>query len=411
MTSRPIGGTFGHEAIPRGKVLADAARPRRRALILLLGFVSAAYVASTLALAPLLVQLAAELGVTIGAAGIASAAYSVPGIVLAVVLGPFSDRYGRKRFLVVGTLVLGLGSLAASVAPTFASLVASRVVAGIGGGFIASSLIATVADRFAVHERGRAMASLFSVNAVLTIVGVPAAGIVAAATTWRLPLVLLGVFALLVSLAVTLWLPSSRSSARDASVRRLYALVLGHRPALLYLTVGFLAALPTTAIWGTYLVAFFQTVFGLPQSVASVLAVSSGIGLIIGSQAGGRLADRAGHRSVLSAALLLGSVVVLAMTSLPLALPAAVGLSTVVAMTGGARMVTHASLLTEQLPAARGTLLSMISALYAASAAIGVTVGGALIDMAGFGVLGVFCSLVLIGAALVHASIRPAPAP
>jgi len=56
----------------------------------------------------------------------------------------------------------------------------------------------------------------------------------------------------------------------------------------------------------------------------------------------------------------------------------------------------------EQIPRARATLLSINTSLNAASVAIGVTLGGTIIDLAGFPVLGaVFAGLLLSSAALL----------
>ena len=39
------------------------------------------------------------------------AAYGAPGIVVAAHTGPYSDRFGRKRFLVTGSLIMGVSTL------------------------------------------------------------------------------------------------------------------------------------------------------------------------------------------------------------------------------------------------------------------------------------------------------------
>jgi len=263
-------------------------------------------------------------------------------------------------------------------------------------------MVAVVADHFPPRERGQALASFAVSNALITLGAVPVSGIVAAATTWRVPLASVGALGLLVALAVATQLPRTRQPKNDASVADLCRLVLRSRPALVYLAVGFLAAIATGGTWITFAVAFFQTTFGLPQATASALSVTYGIGFVLGGQAGGRLGDRIGHARLLPLAIMIGAATMIAMTDLSLGLIAAAGSNLVLAVSAGARTITQQSLISEQIPRARATLLSINTSLNAASVAIGVTLGGTIIDLAGFPVLGaVFAGLLLSSAALM----------
>ena len=127
-----------------------------------------------------------------------------------------------------------------------------------------------------------------------------------------------------------------------------------------------------------------------------------GIGFVLGGQAGGRLGDRIGHARLLPLAIMIGAATMIAMTDLSLGLIAAAGSNLVLAVSAGARTITQQSLISEQIPRARATLLSINTSLNAASVAIGVTLGGTIIDLAGFPVLGaVFAGLLLSSAALL----------
>jgi len=126
-----------------------------------------------------------------------------------------------------------------------------------------------------------------------------------------------------------------------------------------------------------------------------------GIGFVLGGQAGGRLGDRIGHARLRPLAIMIGAATMIAMTDLSLGLIAA-GSNLVLAVSAGARTITQQSLISEQIPRARATLLSINTSLNAASVAIGVTLGGTIIDLAGFPVLGaVFAGLLLSSAALM----------
>ena len=84
----------------------------RRGLLAILGFLSFSAVYSGVVMSPVLEQLAREFGITTGTAGLVVAAYGAPGIAVALLAGPYSDRIGRKPFLVIGPLVMGQDPLA-----------------------------------------------------------------------------------------------------------------------------------------------------------------------------------------------------------------------------------------------------------------------------------------------------------
>lgn len=60
----------------------------------------------------------------------------------AVTIGPFSDRFGRRKLLMVTSIIFFVGALGSGVAPEFWTLIISRVILGLGVGS-ASALIPT----------------------------------------------------------------------------------------------------------------------------------------------------------------------------------------------------------------------------------------------------------------------------
>jgi predicted MFS family arabinose efflux permease len=74
----------------------------------------------------LVTPIAAEFGVTPGSVGLAAAAYATPGILIGLIAGPLSDRFGRGWFLAGGTLGLGSLTIVAAMAPTFEWLAVTR---------------------------------------------------------------------------------------------------------------------------------------------------------------------------------------------------------------------------------------------------------------------------------------------
>ena len=364
--------------------------PERRALVLTLGFLSFAAVYNGLVMNPVLEQIAHEFGTSTGTAGLVVAAYGAPGIAVAVLAGPYSDRIGRKPFLVFGPLIMGAATLAAAIAPSFALIVAARIASGVGAAVIFPNVNATIGDTFPYRERGSVLSTTISMNTLASIVGVPIAGIVAELVSWRLSLAIVGAFAIVAAIVLYFKLERAPGQNNEARIRALYGRILRDRSAMAAIVSSFLGAL-FWFTWVTYLVVFFQHTFGLSEGLASTVALTMGLGVLIGSQIGGRLGDRIGHRRIVAGSVVASGVLLLIQTNLALPLVATAVLNLALSAVIGARFATNQALMSEQVPEARGTMLALSSAVASMAVVVGATVGGLLVDGPGFGPLGVFC--------------------
>ena len=372
----------------------------RRRLLGLLGFLTFNAVYVGVVMAPVLTQIASEFSITTGTAGLVVAAYGAPGIVVAVLTGPYSDRFGRKRFLVAGALIMGVFTLLSAFATSFAVLVAMRIVAGVGGSVIFPNVTATVGDNFAYRDRGGAMGTVIGLNTMAGVIGVPLAGILAEATSWRVSVGLVGVLSIAASILLLWKLRPAQTTLSESGIREMYRSIVTNRSALGAIGSSFLGALYWFT-WATYIVVFFETAFGLSQGVASILALTQGLGVLFGSQLGGRLGGRIGHRPIVGGSVVLSGVLLLLQTNVTLPLAATAVLNLLLSAVIGARFASNTTLLTEQVPEARGTLLALSASVTSASIVAGAAIGGLLIDGPGFWSLGLFCFTAAVLAALV----------
>jgi len=372
----------------------------RRRLLGLLGFLTFNAVYVGVVMAPVLTQIANEFSITTGTAGLVVAAYGAPGIVVAVLTGPYSDRFGRKRFLVTGSLIMGIFTLLSAFATSFGVLVVMRIVAGVGGSVIFPNVTATVGDNFPYRDRGSAMGTVIGMNTMASVIGVPLAGILAEATSWRVSVGLVGLLSIVAALVLLWKLRPAQTPLSESAIRDLYRSIVTNRSALGAIGSSFLGALYWFT-WATYIVVFFESAFGLSQGVASILALTQGLGVLFGSQLGGRLGARIGHKPIVAGSVVLSGVLLLLQTNLTLPLPATAVLNLLLSAVIGARFASNTTLLTEQVPEARGTLLAVSASVTSASIVAGAAIGGVLIDGLGFWALGAFCFAAAVFAALV----------
>lgn len=381
----------------------------KRLVLSIVGALTFASVYATLVMAPVLTQISDEFGVSTGTAGLVAAAYGGPGVVTALLVGPYSDRFGRKRFMVAGTLIMGVFTILSALAPTFETLIAARAIAGIGGSLIFPNANALIGDLFPYRERGGAMATVIGFNTMASVIGVPVAGVVAEATSWRVSVGLVGVIAIVAGILLAAFLRPTSSNINEQRIWAMYRLILRNPSAVAAIVSSFLGSLYWFT-WVTYLVVFFQQTYGLSEGTASTYSLTLGLGVLIGSQIGGRIGDRVGHRLVVAGTIVASGVILLALTNAPPPLLGAAAMNLALCAVIGARFATNTSLLTEQVPEARGTLFAFSSATASLSIVAGAAIGGVFVDTVGFGAIGVFCmAAALLSSAIVLAFVREEP--
>lgn len=101
------------------------------------------------------------------------------------VYGKLSDTFGRKPILVAGTIVFLIGSLLCAGAWDMASLIAFRVVQGLGGGALQGTIQVVAADLYPLKERPKIQARLSSVWALSAVTGPALGGVLAGYADWR----------------------------------------------------------------------------------------------------------------------------------------------------------------------------------------------------------------------------------
>ncbi|MFF5492498.1 MFS transporter [Streptomyces aquilus] len=89
--------------------------------------------------------------------------------------GSLGDRFGRRKVMLIGLLLFGAASLAATLCTSPGEVIAVRVAMGVGGALIMPSTLSILITVFDEDERGKAMAAWGSVS-MLGLVGSPVLG-------------------------------------------------------------------------------------------------------------------------------------------------------------------------------------------------------------------------------------------
>ena len=147
---------------------------------------------------PLLPLLARDFGVSVAAASGLVAGFVLSYGLVQVGAGPLGDRFGKARVACAALLLYGLATSAGALAAGLPALVALRAASGFCAGAVIPLLMAELGDKVPYAER-QGVIGRFSTGMVMAqLLAGPAAGVLAELADWRLPFLLLGVFALAV---------------------------------------------------------------------------------------------------------------------------------------------------------------------------------------------------------------------
>lgn len=251
---------------------ADAPGSRRPALPLIFSITATGITVNTLITASL-PEILAGVGASPGQAGYVIGAATLPGIVLAPVIGFLADRYGRREVLAPCLLLFAAAGGLAATSPSLGWLLAWRFLQGVGSAGLINLAVVLIGDHWDASSRagmiGRNSAVLTTCLAVFPLVG----GTLTDLGGWRAPF-LLYPLALVTAVAVLANLP--RSVTRDVHVGQQLR-DLG--PALRRPGVG--RALGSAAI--TFALIFGLLLTVLPVHLEQAFGVTpTGRGLLLG---------------------------------------------------------------------------------------------------------------------------------
>ena len=233
-------------------------------------------------------------------AGVILAAFPLAALVGNLVLGPFIDRYGRKRFIAAGGCGAAVTLLATAFAPDAATVIALRAATGLFMPMIGASVFAAVSDYYPAEARARITGYVTSAAPVAMLLSLSLGVVSGGLLDWRVALAGLAAFAALLAVAAMLLLPPTPLALRATlpigpATYRARLLSFSGGPDTRLALLAYLAY--STAIFlflGLYPAWILEGGGATPATVGTMLFVG-GLGGVAGALLAGRLARHFRH--------------------------------------------------------------------------------------------------------------------
>ena len=306
---------------------ATSRQPEKRSIAFLLAALSALGPFSIDTYLPSFHEIAEKLGATQLQVQQTLAAYLVAFAVMTLWHGAISDRFGRRRVILIALACFGLASAGCAVASSIEQLWFWRAMQGVtaGAGMVVSRAI--VRDLYDGADAQRLMAQITMMFALAPAIAPVIGGWLQTFFGWR------SVFAFLVLSTAALWLacwkllpetlpPEKRQSLKPAYLGRTYWKVMSSPPFL------FACAAISLNFGGFFVYVLSAPVFlmqhlGVHETGFLWLFGPAMAGMIGGSWLSGRLAGKISFSRTIALGYLLMAIAALANLGLNLALPPA----------------------------------------------------------------------------------------
>lgn len=301
----------------------DSLSGRQRAVyVLILGALTALGPFTIDLYLPAFPQIEGDLDVSTAAVQLTLTATTLGFALGQLLVGPWSDKVGRRLPLVLATSVHVLASIGVAFSPDISWLLAFRVLQGFGaaaGGVVA---MATVRDLFGGYPLVRMLSRLALVTGIAPIAAPVIGSQLLLIMPWRGMFGVLAAYGVIIMVLAALFIvetlpPARRVEKGHSTLGERYRSLFTDR---IFVGVAIIGGMTFAGLFA-YLSAssfLFQDVYGLDPQTYGLLFAANSIGVVIGVQVSSRLAKYFGPAWILagSTAVLLGSAIAIVVLEL-----------------------------------------------------------------------------------------------
>lgn len=349
----------------------------------------------------MLPPVADDMGLTIAGAGWILTFYAIAYAISSPLLVSGTGNIGRRKVLFGGLAIFAVANLMAAFAPNDTILFAARALAAIGAGMVTPVTSAVAAGVVPPERRAQSLAAVFFGLTLAQVFGVPVGSFIAYSIGWRYAFILVALLAL-----PCLWLIWKRVPRglkfQPVGLRDLGAVLADWKIMLAVLfTATFLAAIYVPF---TYIAPLMEQQMGFGRNGISGVLLAFGVAAVVGNLLGGKLSDRIGPARALMLLACAQVGIMPLLSGLPVAPWLVFVLVFVWSACGWSFISGQQARVIGLSPDRAPIVLSLNAAAIYVGAAVGASVGGAVVAGSGVQALGWAGGAMALGAA-VHLAI------
>lgn len=260
----------------------------------------------------LLPSIATTLSEDIPTTGHLISSYALGVVIGAPVLAAVAQRLNLRMAFISLIGAISLANLLFSVAPNFQMLLAARFLSGLPHGAF-FGLGAVAASRLAAPgKEAQAVATMFAGLTIANVLGVPIGTYVGHHLGWRAAFALVALSGLVATWCMWRWMPNVSFGVNPRFLDNLTVF----RRSRLWLLMA-VSAIGTGGLyaWISYIAPLATEISAIPAAQISLVMIVAGLGMAVGNECGGRIADRSSPLTATAALLLAMSAALLLLSA------------------------------------------------------------------------------------------------
>jgi predicted MFS family arabinose efflux permease len=372
---------------------------RPNQLLLILGIVAFLVQGDNYAAAPLLINIAKDLHLTIPSAALSVSVYMIPFGLFTLLFGPLADRYGKAKVLNLATFGTATFSVLSAAAFNLPSLCILRAINGAFAAAVLPVAVSLIGDSFDDSSRQNALGAVIGMMFLGGAIAPAIGGTLAFLGSWRLLYLTYGLAELIVAFIMLKRLERQQGVISRLNFSMVYKEVLANKNLIKAVSTLFFMGF---AVFGSFMYSgdFVQVRLGYNILAVGLLLSLFGLATAVGGRKVGTIRQRFGNKLLLFAGVLGGaswltmwfwhSPVLIAISLIGFGFAFILLQSTVIETAQ------------QLMPKQRGTVMSLASFNMFIGGGIGTFVNGRLLSAFGFGPIFISASVIilLVGSAI-----------
>lgn len=358
-------------------------------------------------IAPILPEIGKSLNTPVELLGNLVTVYAVMVGIFAIIMGPFSDKIGRRKILLIGAGFMAVFLFCHLLVTDFISFMIVRAMAGMAGGVLSGAAVAYVGDYFPYEKRGWANGWVMSGIAVGQILGIPLGTFLADQFGFKSPFLVFGIVMTLTFVMIYLKVPQPDVELHTdkLTIRSTFAkyIKILKRSDVCFVALCYLLMFLSLSVFIIYLPTWLENSFDSSLTTIGYIFAVGGIANVIAGPSSGWISDKIGRKNMIITSCFGLSILMVGTTFFVTDLAYAFVLFPVAMILIAMRISPFQALSSELVTSNnRGTMMSLLVAIGQVGYGLGSSIAGPLYSIKGyasntfFGAAAIFITAIIV---------------